>query len=64
MKKILSKNQKGGITAEIISTNNLSQNNLVSPTKKIKWYNNPWLVTVLGGIFIIIIGFFINKLLS
>lgn len=53
---ISSHNQKGGITANKVTTENVN--------KKNSFLNNPWLVTIVGGvitgIILLIISFFIN----
>jgi hypothetical protein len=63
-KQIASYHQQGGITAETVSTNTLNQNNFAKvPSKKKSWYNNPWLIAIIGGIIATVIaGIIINNL--
>ncbi len=56
-KYILSNHQQGGITAETVNANNLSQDNFTKISKKRRnWYTNPWLVTIFGGIIVTVVA--------
>lgn len=63
-KQITSHNQQGGITAKTVNINELNQNNFTkTPSKKKKWYSNPWLIAIMGGVIATVIaGIILNNL--